>query len=98
MLLLITSVYITFMDSSTNINFGHLYGISHYKAMNFVWLYLAVSAHKWLGALFPVLHITYVVIMLVWILTNYMLWCTWKVSKLTDYNKEGMVYALIAGH
>ena len=47
--------------------------------------------------LFPVLHIIYV-IMLVWILTNYMLWCTWKVSKLTDYNKEGMVYALIAGH
>ena len=65
--------------------------------MNFVCLYLAVSAHKWLGALFPVLHITYV-IMLVWILTNYMLWCTWKASKLTDYNKEGMVYALIAGH
>ena len=49
--------------------------------------------------IFPVLHITYV-IMLVWILTNYMLLCTWKVSKLTDYNnlKEGMVYALIAGH
>ena len=69
----------------------------HYKAMNFVCLYLAVSAHKWFGTLFPVLHITYV-IMLVWILTNYMLWCTWKVSKLTDYNKEGMVYALIAGH
>lgn len=42
--------------------------------MNFVCLYLAVSAHKWLGTLFPVLHITYV-IMLVWILTNYMLWC-----------------------